>query len=172
MGKRLQIAAEGSTQEALPEEWAQAPLGNVLTLNYGKALREDHRNSGFVAVYGSNGIVGYHDSSLTHAPTIIVGRKGSVGEVHFSQNACWPIDTTYFIDAFSEFEPQFVFYQLKALKLSEQEKSSAIPGLNRDDVYERLFAIAPRSEQRRIVAKVEALLAQVTAHLRDLAWGP
>ncbi len=114
--------------EELPEGWAQAPLGDLLTFNYGKALREDKRKGGSVAVYGSNGVVGYHDSFLTDAPTIVVGRKGSVGEVHLSQNACWPIDTTYFIDTFGDLEPQFVFYQLKALRLSEQEKSSAIPG--------------------------------------------
>src|ERR1700730_10767613 len=122
----------GFSSGDLPEGWSEVPLGVLLTFNYGKALREDRRNSGSVAVFGSNGIVGRHDSSLTRAPTIIVGRKGSVGEVHYSGRACWPIDTTYFIDEFRELAPRYVFYALKFMRLSEQEKSSAIPGLSRD----------------------------------------
>jgi type I restriction enzyme S subunit len=141
----------------------------LLTFNYGKSLREDRRNGGSVAVYGSNGIVGRHDTSLTQAPAIIVGRKGSVGQVHYSGSACWPIDTAYFIDEFHELAPRYVFYALRFLRLSEQEKSSAIPGLSRDDAYDRTLSIAPVLEQKRIVAKIDALLACVNAARERIA---
>src|ERR1700685_4505488 len=85
----------------LPKGWAIANVKELFEFKYGKGLPKEHRNGkGTVKVFGSNGIVGTHDKAVTHGPTIIVGRKGSVGEIHFSPEACWPIDTTYFIDEF------------------------------------------------------------------------
>ncbi|WP_422863123.1 restriction endonuclease subunit S [Brachyspira hyodysenteriae] len=52
-------------------------------------------------VYGSNGIVGYHNNFLVEAPNIIVGRKGSAGEVNFANKNFTPIDTTFYVKPFS-----------------------------------------------------------------------
>ncbi len=80
----------------LPEGWVYCKIGDILKVNYGKGLKEVKRNPGNISVYGSNGIVGQHNIALTKGPTIIIGRKGSVGAVHFSKEPCWPIDTTLF----------------------------------------------------------------------------
>ena len=73
-------------------------LSDLCEFRYGKSLPEAVRRAGHVAVFGSNGIVGSHDEAITDGRAIIVGRKGSVGAVQLSEDACWPIDTTYFID--------------------------------------------------------------------------
>ena len=42
--------------------WEQVPLGDVVTLNYGKALSKTDRNpEGTVPLYGANGIKEYSD---------------------------------------------------------------------------------------------------------------
>jgi type I restriction enzyme S subunit len=76
----------------------EVTLGEVCEFRYGKALPAHDRAGGDFGVFGSNGEVGRHDKPLTAGPTIIVGRKGSFGEVRYSDEACWPIDTTYFVD--------------------------------------------------------------------------
>ena len=117
----------------LPEGWATTSLEALFDFKYGKGLRKDTRDdTGVVSVYGSNGVVGKHSSAVTSGPTIIVGRKGSVGEVHLSPEPCWPIDTTYFIDEFPcDLPPIYWANFLKFLGLGDQEKSSAIPGISR-----------------------------------------
>src|SRR5512139_1075140 len=82
----------------LPSGWQNIKLGEVCEFAYGSSLPSNRRIPGTIPVYGSNGIVGYHVQALTTGPTIIVGRKGSIGEVHFSPVPCWPIDTTYYIE--------------------------------------------------------------------------
>ena len=171
--RRNLLLAVGRKEEAdLPEGWATCALGNVLTVNYGKGLTESVRKTGAVPVYGSNGVVGAHDTSLAKGPAIIVGRKGTVGAVHLSPEPCWPIDTTYFIDEFAGLEPKFLLYLLRSIGLEELDTSSAIPGLNRDDLYSQELTIAPLPEQKRIVAKVEELLARVNAARERLAKRP
>ena len=130
------------------------------------------RRNGPIPVYGSNGIVGSHDQSVSSAPTIIVGRKGSVGEVHFSASPCWPIDTTYYINSFGPFEVRFLFHLLRSAQLGDLDKSTAIPGLTRADAYAVEVPLPPRVEQRRIVAKVEAVLERVNAARERLAKVP
>jgi len=129
------------------------PLGEVCDFVYGDGLKEADRKGGDVPVYGSNGIVGWHDEALTKGETLIVGRKGSIGEVHFSKVPCWAIDTTYFIEKTKvPCDFTWLYYTLKALDLTRLNKSAAIPGLNREDAYEQKIPLPPLTEQKRIAS--------------------
>ncbi|WP_343177586.1 restriction endonuclease subunit S [Pseudomonas sp. 4810-S13] len=144
-----------------PASWSLVKLGDISEFKYGKALPASVRDGGEFPVYGSNGIVGQHSTWLSVAPTIIIGRKGSVGEVCFSDKNCSPIDTTYYVDSFKFLEPKFCFYLLKTLRLGDLNKSTAIPGLNRQDAYDLVIGLPPLAEQTRIATKLDELLAQV-----------
>ena len=149
----------------LPPGWAWSSLGKIIELKYGKGLPAKSRSlSGNVPVYGSNGIVGQHNNALTRSPVIIVGRKGSVGEVHISSVPCWPIDTTYFVDSFPDgLEATYLFRYLRSQRIRDLDRSTAVPGVNRDDLYRVPVPIPSLNEQRRIVAKIEALFEQSRA---------
>ena len=153
----------------LPENWKFVRLGDLLTVNYGKGLPKRARQGGNIPVYGANGVVGYHDSSITKGQTIIIGRKGSAGAVNWSEIDCWPIDTTFFIDEFPEsLTPEFLHHFLRSQPLVDLQQSAAIPGLNRDTLYDVEIPIPypdnparSLAEQRRIVARLEAALGEV-----------
>jgi type I restriction enzyme S subunit len=139
-------------------------LGEICVFNYGDSLPEHQRMQGEIGVYGSNGLVGKHNKPLTDGQTIVIGRKGSIGEVHFSNVGCWPIDTTYFIDKRStECDVEWLRFLLTHLQLSTLNKASAVPGLNREDVY-ALEVIVPdtKKEQETIASKVKSHLAQLS----------
>ena len=152
----------------LPQGWTETKLGTTLTLNYGKSLPATNRDGGKYAVYGSNGVVGQHSEAITSAPAIIVGRKGSFGEVHYSEVSCFPIDTTYYVDMFEVLDPRFAYRLLQHLPLTEMNRASAIPGLNREDAYALEIALPPLPEQRRIVAKVDGLTARTARARKEL----
>ncbi|MBK5071604.1 restriction endonuclease subunit S [Budviciaceae bacterium CWB-B4] len=142
----------------LPRGWATTTVGNLIALNYGRNLPTAKREDGLYLVYGSNGVVGTHIEAITDAPVIIIGRKGSIGEIHYSESSCFPIDTTYFIDNFYGNDPSFLAYMFRQLPLTEMNRATTIPGLNRDDVYSLPVNIPPVAEQKRIVEKIGNLL--------------
>lgn len=128
-------------------------LGELCEFRYGKGLPEAKRNRGNIPVYGSNGAVGFHSDGITDGPTIIIGRKGSIGEVNISDGACWPIDTTYYVDRqCTRHDIHWLAHALRTLRLSDLNKATGVPGLNRDDAYEREIWVPSLAEQKRIAA--------------------
>jgi type I restriction enzyme M protein len=78
----------------IPSKFALVEIGEICTFEYGKPLKQEDRDGGEYPVFGSNGIVGYHSEYLVQSPFLVVGRKGSAGEVHYSDRNGFPIDTT------------------------------------------------------------------------------
>lgn len=133
--------------------WPVVSLAEVCELKYGKSLPASSRARGDYQVYGSNGPVGSHTEALTDGPTIVLGRKGSFGEVNFSTKPCWPIDTTYYVDrTATQANIRWLFHLLRTLGLNKLNRAAAVPGLNRDDAYRKRLALPPLEEQRRIAA--------------------
>lgn len=164
-----QVAAD--TDDDLPEGWARTKVGSMMSVSYGKGLVAPMRKGGNIPVYGSNGIVGYHNDAITTGPTIMIGRKGSVGEVHLCPSPCWPIDTTYFAEP-KILNARFIAFILSSLNLSSLDTSTAIPGLNRDDLYSQDVNLPPLAEQQRIVDAIEAALTHVNTAREQLARVP
>jgi type I restriction enzyme S subunit len=133
--------------------WLPTKLSCLLTLEYGKALpRHSRVETGTVSVAGSNGSDGFHDTAMVHGPGIVVGRKGSAGKVTWFDSDFWPIDTTYFV----QHDPRitnirWLYYLLQSMKLERLNKTTGVPGLNRNDVYAESCLLPPPKEQCRMV---------------------
>ena len=126
-------------------------LGDIIELAYGKSLPQRSRVSGRFPVFGSNGQVDTHNKSLVGGPGIIVGRKGSVGEVIWSKQDFWPIDTTYYVRLKNpDDDLRYWYYVLKTLGLNKLNSHSAIPGLNRDIAYIKQVPLRSTLEQEKI----------------------
>ena len=63
-------------------EWAQLPLGEVITLQRGYDLPKQNWVEGNVPIVGSNGIIGYHNVPKEKGPGVVTGRSGTIGKVH------------------------------------------------------------------------------------------
>ena len=152
--------------------WPTVKLGDICEFRYGKALPADARSGGDVGVYGSNGVVGRHDRALSDGPTIVIGRKGSYGEINYSVGRCWPIDTAYYIDSSTTKQNvRWLSFRLAVLGLNAMNKSAAVPGLNREDAYRLELKLPPLPEQRRIAAildQADALRAKRREALTQL----
>jgi len=123
----------------IPEGWEVKKLGEILELNYGKALKQENRTLGNVPVYGSSGVIGYNSVALVNGPGIVVGRKGNVGSIYWSEKSFYPIDTVYFVS--SKIPLRFLFYDLKTKNFLNND--AAVPGLNRNQAYSLETLVSP-----------------------------
>ena len=144
-------------KESRPAKWPSIPLGDLISLEYGKPLKAQNRINGPYPVFGSNGVVGSHTEYLVEGPTIIVGRKGTAGAVVFSEVSCYPIDTTFYVNNKNPdlLDLRFCYYQLCTLGLDKVNVQAGVPGLNRNDAYQKSIPLPPLEIQHEIVAEVE-----------------
>jgi type I restriction enzyme M protein len=152
-----QVVENYKPQIDIKPEWEMVELGSVCEFEYGKALKEENRINGDYPVFGSNGIVGYHNDYIVEAPFIIIGRKGSAGTVHYSFKNGFPIDTTFFVKLKNEniIKQIFLYYLLLQMDLKNVNVQAGVPGLNRNDAYKLKIPLPPVSEQDAIVAQIE-----------------
>jgi type I restriction enzyme S subunit len=130
-------------------------LKDLVRVHYGKALKKaDRDEAGAHAVFGSNGEVGKHSDHLVDYPTLIIGRKGSVGSVTYAPDGGWPIDTAFYVERLKpgELDLRYLFYALGQCHLEDRVITTSIPGLGRDDIYAARIPLPPLPEQRQIAA--------------------
>jgi type I restriction enzyme, S subunit len=141
----------------LPATWTTFSLGELTNIQYGKALQADLRKEGgTIPVYGSGGIVGYHDSALHETPSLVIGRKGSVGATFQVEEPFWCIDTAFYLDELnSEVDIGFLAKYLAAINLSQLTIVVGVPGLNRNDLASVPVPLPTLPEQKRIVELIK-----------------
>lgn len=125
----------------IPQGWNVKKLGDVVELNYGKALKKEDRREGEFPVFGSSGIVGTHEAALVKGPGIIVGRKGNVGSVFWCDEDFFVIDTAYFVT--SSLPLRYLYYVLPTLNFINSD--AAVPGLSRNQAYTLELLVPPAS---------------------------
>ncbi|MCA6069715.1 MAG: restriction endonuclease subunit S [Endomicrobium sp.] len=150
-------------------KWEMKKLGSVITLEYGKPLSHTKRFiDGLYPVYGANGEKTRTNDFFCDKPSVIIGRKGSAGEINLTEKKFWPLDVTYFI-TFNDkqYDLTFLFWLLRLLDLPKLAKGVK-PGLNRNEVYDIDVSIPDIREQQKIVSKLDKLFEN-TKKLEDIA---
>lgn len=144
----------------IPVGWKLCKVGDIIELAYGKALRAGDRREGPFPVFGSSGVVGHHCESLVEGPGIIVGRKGNVGSVFWSDESFYPIDTVYFVR--TEVSLYYAFFNLQHQNFLSSD--AAVPGLNRNYAYS-LPIVIPSS---RVLEAFDDFCVPVFEELKNL----
>lgn len=131
-------------------------LGDVLTLKRGYDLANRERNDGVVPVISSSGVTGFHDVAKVRPPGVVTGRYGTLGQVHFSDVAFWPLNTALYVTDFKGNDPRYCAALLQASSLASRSGAAAVPGLNRNDLHEIPVPAISLDEQRKIAAVLGA----------------
>ena len=135
-------------------------LREVITINYGKGLAKSERQeNGRYFAYGSNGPVYKTNKILVNNPTIIIGRKGAVGALYLTKKPSWPIDTTFYVEIKDkdEIDLDFLYFLFQTMNLQYLAIVTAVPGINRDNLYNLKIYLPPLETQQKIVEKLSAV---------------
>jgi type I restriction enzyme S subunit len=165
---------EESLPFSLPARWTWARLGEVIHLVGGQHLKpgeySDSRESGppYItgpADFGKNGLLisryAIARKAFARAGQILLTVKGAgVGKTAICNLPEVAISRQ--LMAITPIQWDAGFLTLVTDRLADSLKAAArslIPGISREDVQDFVFAFPPLAEQRRIVAKVDELMA-------------
>ena len=135
-------------------EWKSTTLGEVIELKRGYDLPKRLRVQGEVPLISSAGVSDFHSESKVTGPGVVTGRYGTIGEVFFSQQDFWPLNTTLYVRNFKGNDPKFVYYFLKTLNFEEFSDKAAVPGVNRNHVHMAEVTVPTCVSEQKAIAHI------------------
>ena len=159
--KNIEKLKSSILNNLLNNNFLNTKIGDICELIYGKGLPKEKRvNENGIPAYGANGIKCYASEPLYNRPSIIIGRKGSAGELQWVDNPFWALDVTYYVlPNEKKVNLKFLYYLLQMQNLPKLAKGVK-PGINRNEVYNIDIKLPTIDEQINITDRLEKIFKQ------------
>lgn len=112
--------------------------GDLISLEYGKPVKDKAKTDGKYPVYGTNGQIGTSDlPPLCNHASFILGRKGAYRGVHYSSTPFSVIDTAFYAEnLYPELlDIKWAYYKFLTYDINSMDSGSAIPSTDRYEIY-------------------------------------
>ena len=139
----------------VPNHWGLKRLKWVARLQRGYDLPKDRRTPGPFPVVSSGGVIDRHSEARCPGPGVVMGRYGSTDAIFFVGEDFWPHNTSLFVTDFQGNNRKWCYYLLGAITKDEHAGKSAVPGIDRKDLFEIVVPAPPRHEQGEIVRAID-----------------
>lgn len=153
----LTVLRAALVSELFRSDWPTVRLGDQITLQRGHDLPTRLREKGDVPVISSSGVTGFHSEGRAEGPGVVIGRYGTLGQVHFVEGPYWPLNTTLYVTDFHGNSPRFVGYFLETLEYEAHNDKTSVPGVNRNDLHALRVHWPEAGIQDSIVVQLEAV---------------
>ena len=133
---------------------------DLITLEYGKPVKDKEKTNGKYPVFGTNGQIGTSDlPPLCEQPSFILGRKGAYRGVHYSAVPFSVIDTAFYAKNLhtESLDIKWAYYKFLTYDINSMDSGSAIPSTDRYEIYAIEVEIPDIAEQKRVVKVLECL---------------
>lgn len=151
----------------MKSEWIETTLESLLTFSNGRACPK-RVDSAPYQVFGANGAIGRCHEFNAGPNTIIIGRVGSCGSVHFASEPCWVTDNAIRAEAKGNNDPYFLFYLLRSLDLNNWRSGSGQPLLTQSALTTLRVTVPVPRIQAQIGAMLQLLDSRINL-LREIS---
>ena len=130
--------------------YIELELGEILKIKNGSDYKKF--NIGNIPVYGSGGIINYIDTYIYDKESVLIPRKGSIGNLFYVDKPFWTVDTIFYTVIDKDIViPKYVYYYLGKVNLEKLNTAGGVPSLTQTVLNKILIPLPPLEEQRRIV---------------------
>jgi len=157
--------------DELPEGWVDAPLSTLAANHDGRRVpvkaSDRLARQGAFSYYGASGVIDTIDGYLFDGPFLLVAEDGanllsrSTPIAFRADGKFWVNNHAHVVEPHRGIDSRYLEYFLNSFDLQHVVTGTAQPKLTQAALSAITVPVAPEHEQRRIVAKVEELLAEV-----------
>jgi len=153
----------------LPNGWEFARFGNIVFNRDAEriplSVNERETRRGEFDYYGASGVIDSIDNYLFDKPLLLIGEDGanlinrSTPIAFIARGKYWVNNHAHVLDGLTEELLLYVCLHINAISLEPYITGTAQPKMNQAKMNSIVLSIPPEAEQRRIVAKVDELMA-------------
>ncbi|MBU4261697.1 MAG: restriction endonuclease subunit S [Proteobacteria bacterium] len=138
------------------EGFDEIMLGDAVTFQRGFDITKKEQKEGKIPIVSSSGVSSFHKQFKVKGPGVVIGRKGTLGTVHYLRENYWPHDTTLWVKDFKGNDQRLIYYFLQTLRLENFDAGSSNPTLNRNHVHKIKVVFPKLGLQKKIAAILSA----------------
>lgn len=128
-------------------------LSDLATIKYGKNQKKVLSDSGNIPIYGTGGLMGYATTALYDKPSVLIGRKGTIGKVKYVEHPFWTVDTLFYTIVNTDIVlPKYLYYVMSLIDLNNYNEGTTIPSLRTETLNRLEFDIPSLEEQETILS--------------------
>lgn len=111
----------------VPKGWKRTTVGEVCEVLYGKAHADIP--DGDIPIVGSGGIMRKGNKALCNESSVLIPRKGTLGNVMLMEEPFWVVDTMFYTRMKLPNMVRWLYYSIQDMKLEERATGTAIPSM-------------------------------------------
>ncbi len=161
--------ADGEGSFELPMKWIWVRFGEIMVNRDGDRIpvskEERATRAKIYDYYGASGVIDRIDGYLFDKPLLLIGEDGanlinrSTPIAFIARGRYWVNNHAHVLDGISEDFLRYIELHINAINLESYVTGSAQPKMNQAKMNSIPIALPPLAEQKRIVAKVDELMA-------------
>ena len=128
-------------------------LSDLATIKYGKNQKKVLSENGNIPIYGTGGLMGYATTALYDKPSVLIGRKGTIGKVKYVEHPFWTVDTLFYTIVNTDIVlPKYLYYVMSLMDLNNYNEGTTIPSLRTETLNRLEFDIPSLVEKETILS--------------------
>lgn len=97
--------------------------------------------------------MGYATTALYDKPSVLIGRKGTIGKVKYVEHPFWTVDTLFYTIVNKDIVlPKYLYYVMSLIDLNNYNEGTTIPSLRTETLNRLEFDIPSLVEQETILS--------------------
>ena len=128
-------------------------LSDLATIKYGKNQKKVASDTGNIPIFGTGGLMGFATTALYDKPSVLIGRKGTIGKVKYVEQPFWTVDTLFYTIVNTNLViPKYLYYIMSLIDLNSYNEGTTIPSLRTETLNRLEFDIPSLEEQKKILS--------------------
>lgn len=115
-------------------------------------INEVNYDDRVIDVYGSGGVFKYTDRKLFAGPSVLFGRKGTIGKPLYVEGDFWTVDTMYYTEIYPGNSARYFYYLLEVFPWNRIVTQTALPSIVGSEVENYEINI-PNENMQKVIAK-------------------
>ena len=133
-------------------------LSELATIKYGKNQKKVVSDNGNIPIFGTGGLMGFASEPLYDKPSVLIGRKGTIGKVKYVEQPFWTVDTLFYTIVNTDIViPKYLYYLMSLIDLDIYNEGTTIPSLRTETLNRLEFDIPSLEEQRKILSCINPI---------------